>query len=304
MNFSMLTVPKQTEETFHAAKAESWETWHKQFGHISYDGLQKLLDKSLVNGFTVDTSTPQPDCMACTEAKIRNKPYKATATKHETARQLTHIDVWGKYEIASINQNHYFILMVDDATQYITVHFLKTKDQAAQNVINYLTHLKMQNKPLHAIRTDGGHEFLNENLKSWCTAQGIKQHITAPYSPSQNGVAERMNQTLIELGWAMLTSAKLPKFLWEPAITHATYLQNHSYMVALGDQTPYERWHGNKPSITHLREFSTPVWILAQGQKIPRKMLPKSHRHAYIGYNDGSDSVLYYNAETRKILAS
>jgi hypothetical protein len=46
------------------------------------------------------------------------------------------------------------------------------------------------------------------------------------------------------------------------------------------------------------------VWILLQGQKEPPKMQPKSQRRAYVGYDDGSNSVLYYNAATRKILKS
>src|ERR1700677_3360756 len=33
-------------------------------------------------------------------------------------------------------------------------------------------------------------------------------------------------------------------------------------------------------------------------------MLPKSKRHIYVGYNDGSNSVKYYNAKTRKVLTS
>jgi hypothetical protein len=45
-----------TPQTYMAAEpAQSWETWHKRFGHISYSGLQKLLDEKLVDGFTVDT---------------------------------------------------------------------------------------------------------------------------------------------------------------------------------------------------------------------------------------------------------
>src|SRR6266853_286759 len=47
-----------------------------------------------------------------------------------------------------------------------------------------------------------------------------------------------------------------------------------------------------------------PVWILLQGQFKPPKMEPKSKRCALVGYEDGSQSVLYYNAETRKILIS
>jgi hypothetical protein len=37
--------------------AQSWETWHKRFGHIGYSGLQHMLDKNLVEGFTVNTRT-------------------------------------------------------------------------------------------------------------------------------------------------------------------------------------------------------------------------------------------------------
>ena len=55
----------QTSET-----TPGWETWHRRFGHISYSGLKRLLDKGMVTGFNVDTTTPKPDCVACTEAKM------------------------------------------------------------------------------------------------------------------------------------------------------------------------------------------------------------------------------------------
>lgn len=43
---------------------------------------------------------------------------------------------------------------------------------------------------------------------------------------------------------------------------------------------------------------------MLQGQKVPRKMLPKSQKRAYVGFDDGSKSVKYYNADSRKILTS
>ena len=64
--------------------------------------------------------------------------------------------------------------------------------------------------------------------------------MTAPYSPSQNGVAERMNRTLVELACAMIRD--LPKFLWEYAVAHSTYLRNRTYTKSLKDKTPYEKW--------------------------------------------------------------
>jgi hypothetical protein len=56
---------------------------------------------------------------------------------------LTHMDVWGKYDVASINGSQYYLLIVDDASWFVMVEFLKPKDQAAQKVKNYLTHLEL-----------------------------------------------------------------------------------------------------------------------------------------------------------------
>jgi Integrase core domain len=107
--------------------------------------------------------------------------------------ELTHIDLWGKYDVASINGNHYFILLVDDSEWYITINFLKKKIKFVKKVKEYLAYLKAQGKNLKAICTDHGKEFVNEELDLWCHEHGIEIQKTAPYSPSQNGVAERMN---------------------------------------------------------------------------------------------------------------
>ena len=105
---------------------------------------------------------------------------------------------------------------------YVTVNFVKEKSDAVDEVINYLTHLIMQGCTPKAIQTDGGGEFVNDKLKSWCASHGIILHITALYSPSQNGVAECMNCTLVELGRAMLIAHDLPEFLSEYAVAEGS----------------------------------------------------------------------------------
>jgi hypothetical protein len=102
----------------------------------------------------------------------------------------------------------------------------------------------------------------------------------------------------------MLAAYKLPQFLWELAVAHATYLQNMSYTKVLPHATPYQVWHGRKPNVSHLREFGVPIWVLLQGQHVQNKMLPKSQCHIYVGYDDRSHSVKYYNPEMRSILLS
>jgi len=111
-----------------------------------------------------------------------------------------------------------------------------------------------------------------------------------------------MNHMLEELVRAMLTGATLPEFLWEPAVAHAAYLQNLSYTTALLTATPYQAWHGQKLNVSHLHEFGAPVWILLQGQNIQQKMLPKSQHQAYVGIDEGTKVIIYYNVATRNIL--
>src|SRR6202051_3857326 len=166
--------------------------------------------------------------------------------------------------------------------------------------MNYLTYLKVRGHRPKGIQIDRGKEFVNKKLERWCKKQGIELRLTAPYSPPQNGVAERMNRTLTELARANLNGQEIPEYLWEYVISHAAYVRNQAYTKPMGTLTPYQSWFKNKPNIAHLREFGAPVWILLQGQKEQCKMLPKSKRCIYVG----SNSVKYYNAETRKVLTS
>ena len=285
--------------------AKDWEVWHRCFGHIGMSSLQKILDRNLVKGLNIDTRTPKYDCEACTQAKQSQQPFPKEENKIPTEPgELTHSDLWGKYPIRSIHGNQYYISFLDDSTRRARIRFLKRKDEATQAVKDYITNLTAQGKRPRALRIDRGKEFVNNDLLNWCQQQGIEIQLTAPYSPSQNGAAERLNRTLIELARAMMAAQKVPEFLWEYAVAHAAYVRERAPTKFLQQKTPYEAWHNEKPNVSHLREFGTPVWILLQGQKEQRKILPKSKRHLFMGFDDGSKSVKYYNAETCNVLTS
>ena len=67
----------------------------------------------------------------------------------------------------------------------------------------------------------------------------------APYSPQQNGVAERMNRTLLEAARSIIFNAGLSKAYWSEAVTAAVYVRNKVITTSTG-VTPYERWYGMK----------------------------------------------------------
>jgi len=159
---------KRKDYIFATQETPSWETWHKRFRHIRYTGLQKLHELGMVDGFDVDARTPKPDCVACTEGKLTVKPFDKSAMRAKDVGQLTHIDLWGKYDKTSLHGQQYYILFVDDASHYMTVKFLKAKSQASDHVKAYLTYLKNHGQNPHTIHVDHGKEFINEDLKSWC----------------------------------------------------------------------------------------------------------------------------------------
>ena len=104
--------PQYKYQTFMAqGPLQSRETWDRQFGHISYSGLQALLEKRLVLVFTVDTQTLKPDCVTCMEAKMTEEPYNKNTVKETRPGRLTHMDLWDKYDIMSINGHQYYALL-------------------------------------------------------------------------------------------------------------------------------------------------------------------------------------------------
>ena len=59
------------------------------------------------------------------------------------------------------------------------------------------------------LRTDNGTEFTSKEFDNYCKKDGIERHKTTVYTPQQNGVAERMNMTLLERARSMLSNANL-----------------------------------------------------------------------------------------------
>lgn len=82
------------------------------------------------------------------------------------------------------------------------------------------------NTKIKTFRMDRGGEFISHEFSNYCDQNGIKRHLTAPYSPQQNGVVERRNRTLLEMTRSLLKHMSTPNYLWGEAVRHATYLIN------------------------------------------------------------------------------
>jgi transposase InsO family protein len=57
-------------------------------------------------------------------------------------------------------------------------------------------------KRIKVLRTDNGKEFNGNEFEELCKNCGLSSHKNTPYTPQQNGVADRLNITLMEkTGW-------------------------------------------------------------------------------------------------------
>ena len=117
----------------------------------------------------------------------------------------------------------------------------KTQPQPVEKLTGrHITKLNiLSEEDVKVLRSDNGGEYTSNSFAKFCTEKGISHQFTVPYCPQQNGVAERMNRTIMEGARSMLYHAKLPLEFWAEACSTAVYLHNRSPTIALKDQTPF-----------------------------------------------------------------
>lgn len=125
--------------------------------------------------------------------------------------------------------------------------------------------------------------------------------MTVPHTPQQNGVAERKNRTLIEAARSMLSHAKLPKMYWAEAVATAAYIQNRLPTSVLKKATPYQRWNGKKPDMSHMKVFGCVAYAHVPDTE-RRKLDKKAVKLRFMGYTNNAKGYRLLDEEKRRIL--
>lgn len=86
---------------------------------------------------------------------------------------------------------------------------------------------------------DNGGEYLSSAFKDFVKKNGIGMHLTSPYTPQQNPVAEIGSRTTTEKARALLKTGGLPEQFWAEAASTAVYLENQTPIASRGFLTPY-----------------------------------------------------------------
>ena len=137
----------------------------------------------------------------------------------------------------------------------------------------------------------------------FCEEQGIRRFLTAPYSPQQNGVAERKNRTVLDMVRSMLKSKNMSKEFWAEAVECAVYVQNRCPHKKLGDQTPQEAWSGQKPTVSHFKVFGSVAYAHVPDQR-RTKLEDKSQKYILIGYDEKTKGYRLFDPINKKVIVS
>nr|GEX62198.1 retrovirus-related Pol polyprotein from transposon TNT 1-94 [Tanacetum cinerariifolium] len=189
-------------------------------------------------------------CEGCVLGKQTKMSFLVGKSKRATdLLELVHADLCGPMRTESLRGSRYFLLFTDDYSRMRWVYFLQLKSETFENFKKFKALVeKHSGKDLKVLRTDHGGEFISKEFAAFCNEEGIKRELTAPYTPEQNGVADRKNRTVVEMARSMLKSKELTDNFWAEGVAAAVYLLNISSTKSVWNMTPYEAWYGNKQS--------------------------------------------------------
>ncbi|GJR62490.1 pol polyprotein [Tanacetum coccineum] len=182
---------------------ESSNVWHGRLGHVNFNSMRRLIKFNSIPNFHIDSKYK---CETCVEAKLTRTSFKSVKRTTEPL-DMIHTDICDLKSLPTKGGNKYFITFIDDCTKYCYVYLLKSKDEAIDKFVLYKTEVENQlGKKIKVVRSDRGGEYVAPFAELFAKHR-IRHEFTTPYSPQQNGIAERKNRTLKEMVTAMLISS-------------------------------------------------------------------------------------------------
>lgn len=149
-------------------------------------------------------------------------------------------------------------------------------------------------------RTDRGGEFVSTSFLEYCSERGIKRHLTAQYSPQQNGVVERRNQSVLAMARSMMKAKNVSAWLWGEAVMTAVFLLNRAPTRSLVVLTLYQAWYGTKPVVHFLWVFGCVAHVRV-AKPNAGKLEDRSTKMVMIYYEQGSKAYRVFDPAANRV---
>ncbi|KAI0520436.1 hypothetical protein KFK09_007911 [Dendrobium nobile] len=234
--YQIRMAPDHSSQALQATVTSS-STWHARLGHPN-NQIFNIIAPCIANLKNIPSDF---HCISCRMGKSHKLKFNNSKSKTSKPFELIHSDVWGPIPQSEFTNFRYYIVFIDDFTRFNWIYFMNSKNQTINCFQNFLKLIQNQfaSTPNY-FRSDGGGEFTSTDFRTLLHSHGIIHQMSCPYTPEQNGLAERKHRHLLDLTRTLLHAANLPNKFWLDAISTANYLINRQPSKPLAFRSPYQ----------------------------------------------------------------
>ena len=138
--------------------------------------------------------------LTCKIGKSKTLPFSVSTSNSIQSFDLVHSDVWGIAPHLSHAHYKYFVTFIDDYSRFTWVYFLHSKSEVFHVFKMFLAYVENQfSTCIKILRSDSGGEYVSTEFQNFLQQKGIISQKSCPYTPQQNGLAERKNRHLLDI---------------------------------------------------------------------------------------------------------
>ena len=183
-------------------------------------------------------------------AKHRRSSFHLSPSHTSTPLYRIHSDVWGSAPQSSLKGQRYFLIFVDEASQYTWTYFLTAKSEVALTVRHFCAMIHTQfGRGIQRFRSDNARDFVNLDLTSYFAERGILHETFCVATPEHNGMAERRIGYVTSTARTLLLNYHVLWTYWGEVILTSTHLVNRLPSQQLAFTSPIDRMHAAFPDI-------------------------------------------------------
>jgi hypothetical protein len=163
--------------------------------------------------------------------------------------------------VATCNGYRYFVAFTDDLSRYGYIYLMKHKSETFKKFKEFQNEVENQlDRKIKHLHSDRSRKYLSFEFETHLKACGTVPQRTPARTLQRNGMSEQRNRTLLYNLRCMMCLFDLYISFWGYALETDVFILNRASSKSV-DTTPYELWHGKKPTLSFLRVWGCEAYV-------------------------------------------